>query len=232
MIGQRTTQGETAMPLDFCHPNTPHKKLKMPEWFVSTLMMDRALDAVVRRVKNLDRKHDIPYLAGYSKDGKIIYIDRHMPQTFRYQGRDINTDRYLILHEEVEKTLIDQLNLHYLHAHQIASRAEQAAVRAAGISWAAYDKFMQENVKHIGDERLTNVPADLDLKPYRDEHDYDLVQRMLASIARGQGPRGVKAKDVERAVGRYMPRMRDFKAKPERKRQGRVLGSAARTVCS
>ena len=76
------------MPLHFCHPNTPHKKLKMPEWFVSTLMMDRALDAVVRRVKNLDRKHDIPYLAGYSKDGKIIYIDRHMPQTFRYQGRD------------------------------------------------------------------------------------------------------------------------------------------------
>jgi hypothetical protein len=31
----------------------------------------------------------------------------------------------------VEKTLIDQLGLHYLHAHQIASRAEQAAVRAA-----------------------------------------------------------------------------------------------------
>ena len=24
----------------------------------------------------LDRKHDIPYLAGYSKDGKTIYIDR------------------------------------------------------------------------------------------------------------------------------------------------------------
>jgi hypothetical protein len=153
-------------------------------------------------------------------------------KSFRYDGRDINTDRYLILHEEVEKTLIDQLKLHYLHAHQIATRAEQAAVRAAGVRWRDYDRFMQKHVKRIGDERLTKVPADLDLKPYRDEHDYDLVQRMLASIARGQGPRGVKAKDVERAVGRYMPRMRDFKAKPERKRQGRVLGSAARTVCS
>ncbi len=52
----------------------------MPEWYISSLMMDRALDAVVRRVKRLDRKHDIPYLAGYSKDGKIIYIDRHMPK--------------------------------------------------------------------------------------------------------------------------------------------------------
>jgi len=79
-------EGDAAMPLHFCHPNTPHKKLKMPEWYISTLMMDRALDAVVRRVKRLDRKHDIPYLAGYSKDGKIIYIDRHMPPLFPLPG--------------------------------------------------------------------------------------------------------------------------------------------------
>jgi len=36
----------------------------MPNWYVSSLMMDRALDAVARRVKNLDRNHDIPYVAG------------------------------------------------------------------------------------------------------------------------------------------------------------------------
>jgi cytochrome c556 len=184
----------------------------MPEWFISTLMMDRALDAVVRRVKSLDRKHDIPYLAGYSNDGKTIYIDRHMPPSFKYQGREINTDRYLILHEEVEKTLIDQLNLHYLHAHQIASRAEQAAVRAAGVNWRDYDRFMQENVKLIGDERLTKVPADLDLKPYRDEHDYDLVQRMLASIARGEAPFGIKAEHVHAAVARHMPHLKQPKS--------------------
>src|SRR5438874_8777392 len=165
------------MPLDYCHPNTPHKKLRIPEWYVSALMMDRALDAVVRRAKTIDRSHDVPYLAGYSNDGKTIYIDRHMPKNMHYSGRQIDTDRYLILHEEVEKTLIDQLGLHYLHAHQIASRAEQAAVRAAGIRWRDYDRFMQRYVKRIGDERLKKVPADLDLKPYRDEHDDDLVQR-------------------------------------------------------
>ena len=208
------------MPLHFCHPNTPHKKLKMPEWYISTLMMDRALDAVVRRVKKLDRAHDIPYLAGYSKDGKVIYIDRHMPSSFRYQGREINTDRYLILHEEVEKTLIDQLNLHYLHAHQIASRAEQAAVRAAGINWRDYDRFMQDNVKHIGDERLTKVPADLDLKPYRDEHDYDLVQRMLDCIARGEAPAGIKVEHVEAAIARHMPHLKMHKAKARSKTGG------------
>ena len=61
------------MPLDICHPTAPHAKLKLPEWYVSSLMMDRALDAVTRRVKKFDRQHDIPYLAGYSNDGKTIY---------------------------------------------------------------------------------------------------------------------------------------------------------------
>src|SRR5260221_2470146 len=158
------------MPLDFCHPEAPQKKLRMPEWYVSALMMDRALDAVMRRVKNFDRKHDIPYLAGYSQDGKTIYIDRHMPPSFKFRGRTIETDRFLVLHEEVEKTLIDQLGLHYLHAHQIATRAEQAAVRAAGVSWRAYDRVMQQKGKRAGDERLCQVPDELETQPERDEH--------------------------------------------------------------
>src|SRR4051794_13628048 len=224
------------MPLHFCHPNTPHKKLKMPEWYVSSLMMDRALDAIVRRAKKIDRSHDIPYLAGYSNNGKIIYIDRHMPKTMKYEGRDVDTDRYLILHEEVEKTLIDQLNLHYLHAHQIASRAEQAAVRAAGIRWRDYDKFMQANVKHIGDERLTRVPADLDLKPYRDEHDYELVQRMLDCIKRGVAPAEVDGEQVKAAIEKHMPNLGDHrkraaagrKAAASPKSAGAKKGSAAK----
>ena len=196
------------MPLDFCHPNTPHKKLRIPEWYVSSLMMDRALDAVMRRARAIDRKHDIPYLAGYSVDGKTIYIDRHMPKTMTYAGREVDTDRYLILHEEVEKTLIDHLGLHYLHAHQIATRAEQAAVRAAGIRWRDYDRFMQKFVKRVGDEKLKKVPADLDLKPYRDEHDFDLLKRMQVAIDRGKVPAGVDGKRIKRALERHAPELR------------------------
>ncbi|MGH8160290.1 MAG: hypothetical protein ACREPQ_19430 [Rhodanobacter sp.] len=175
------------MPLNSCHPDAPHIKLKAPDWYVSALMLDRALDAILRRVKKFDREHDIPYLAGYSKDGKTIYIDRHLPKSFTFRGRTVEVDRFLILHEEVEKTLIDQLGLHYLHAHQIATRAEEAAVNAERITWKAYDRFMQKYVKSIGDERLSKVPADLDLKPYRDYHDYDLMQRMLQHIDRVPG---------------------------------------------
>src|SRR4029079_8604960 len=188
------------MPLDYCHPHAPHKKLRIPDWYVSSLMLDRALDAILRRVKKLDRTHDIPYLAGYSVDGGTIYIDRHLPRTMNCKGRKVEVARYLILHEEVEKTLIDQLGLHYLHAHQIATRAEQAAVRAACIIWRDYDRFMQKYVKTIGDERLTKVPKDLDLKPYRDEHDDDLLRRMLASVKAGKAPKGLHARDLAEAM--------------------------------
>jgi hypothetical protein len=147
-------------------------------------MLDRALDAILRRVR-LDRSCDVPYLAGYSKNGKTIYIDRHLPEYFIYRGKKIAVDRYLILHESVEKTLIDELNLHYQHAHQIATRAEEAAVRADRISWRAYDRFMQRYIKKVGDERLSRVPKNLDLKPYRDEHDKDLLTRLQVAEKTG-----------------------------------------------
>jgi hypothetical protein len=213
------------MPPHFRPPDAPHKKLRMPEWYVSNLMMDRALDAIMRRVKHLDRKHDIPYLAGYSLDGKTIYIDRHMPKSFKFRDRVIETDRFLVLHEEVEKTLIDQLGLHYLHAHQIATRAEEAAVRAAGISWRAYDRFMQKYVKRDGSERLTRVPADLDTKPYRDEHDLDLLRRMMAAIERGHMPSAHGKAAVKKAVQKVIQNVdarRREKARPAGKRRHRA----------
>jgi hypothetical protein len=192
------------MPAVGCHPIAPHKKLHIPDWYVSSLMLDRALDAILRHLKKLDRKHDIPYLAGYSQDGKTIYIDRHLPRSFTYRGRVIEVDRYLILHEEVEKALIDEVGLHYLHAHQIATRAEEAAVRADRIEWRDYDRFMQRYVKRIGDERLKKVPDDLDLKPYRDEHDFELMQRMQHSIDKGTVPEGVSTAKLEKATTSWM----------------------------
>jgi len=203
------------MPQDCCHPIAAHEKLRIPDTYVSSLMLDRALDAIARRVGAIDREHDIPYLAGYSLDGRRIYIDRHLPPTFRYRGRDVAVDRYLLLHEEVEKTLIDQLHLHYQHAHQIATRAEEAAVRADGISWRAYDRFMQQYVKEMGDERLTRLPDDLDLKPYRDEHDDDLMRRMAAAAADPRHPAHADAalrRRLDRALAKRAAKQEASKA--------------------
>ncbi|MEP6484218.1 MAG: hypothetical protein ABJB01_07195 [Rudaea sp.] len=206
------------MPAHGCHPDAPHEKLRVPDWYVSSLMLDRALDAILRRVKKLDRTHDIPYLAGYSQDGKTIYIDRHLPKTMAYKGRKIEVDRFLIMHEEVEKTLIDQLDLHYLHAHQIATRAEEAAVRAEGILWRDYDRFMQKYVKRIGDERLVKVPEDLDLKPYRDEHDLDLIVRMQKGLTKSGLRKDENAKILLAGLAQYAGAL----AKPRRKATPKV----------
>jgi len=210
-----------------CHPDAPHEKLRTPNWFVSSLMLDRALDAILRRVKKLDRSHDVPYLAGYSMDGKTIYIDRHLPFSFKYRGRTIDVDRFLIMHEEVEKTLIDQLDLHYLHAHQIATRAEEAAVRAERISWRAYDRFMQKYVKTVGDERLKKVPKDLDLKPYRDYHDWDLMKRMEKAI--GAGKLSPAPKALRKEIAAYNSAFREQRRDADRKRKPAGAKKSART---
>jgi hypothetical protein len=142
-------------------------------------LMDIA--AALRRRIKVDRSHDIPYIAGYSRDGATIFIDRHMPHSLVYRAKRVDTDRFLLVHEIVEKALLDQLGLHYLHAHQIALRIEQAAVRAAGIEWQVYNRFTKSKEKKIGDERLTKVPRDLDLTPYQDEHDFATLRAMTVA---------------------------------------------------
>src|SRR5438067_12307183 len=135
--------------------------------------------AIGRRVRVVNRSYDIPYLAGYSKDGTTVFIDRHLPRTLRVLTRKVRIDPFLVTHEIVEKALLDELRLHYLHAHQIAVRAERDAVKAAGVSWWAYQRFMKQHERQIEEENLVNVPATLDLTPYRDEKDFGLLERLV-----------------------------------------------------
>jgi hypothetical protein len=135
--------------------------------------------ALRRRVRSVNRDYDIPYVAGYSADARTIYIDRHLPRTFRSILKTVRVEPFLLTHEIVEKALLDELRLHYLHAHQIAVRAERDAVKAAGISWWAYQRFMKQHEKKIEEEKIVKVPADLDLTPYRDAKDFGLLQRLV-----------------------------------------------------
>ncbi len=69
---------------------------------------------------------------------------------------------------------------------------------------------MQKHVKRIGDERLTKVPADLDLKPYRDEHDFDLLKRMHEAVEQGRTPKGVDRARIRKALDRHAPELKDM----------------------
>jgi hypothetical protein len=68
---------------------------------------------------------------------------------------------------------------------------------------------MRKYVKRIGDERLTKVPDDLDTRPYRDEHDDDLLRRMLVCIDKGDVPagfRGSRLRDAASDIRQYIRR--------------------------
>jgi hypothetical protein len=132
---------------------------------------------------HLDRDHDIPYLAGYAVDCSKIYIDRHLARVFvDHAGCHHEVDKFLVLHETTEKAMIDTWKLHYQHAHQIALRAEEAAVRAAGIEWHDYDRFMQQWIKRADSANITKVPRNLDLTPYLDENDNELIKVMQRAM--------------------------------------------------
>jgi hypothetical protein len=135
--------------------------------------------AIRRRVKVVNREYDIPYIAGYSVDGRTVFIDRHLPRQFRWLMKTVRVEPFLLTHEIVEKAQLDELRLHYLHAHQIAVRAERDAVKAAGVSWWAYQRFMKQHERQIEEEALVKVPGTLDLTPYRDEKDFKLLERLV-----------------------------------------------------
>ena len=158
----------------------------------------------------LDRSWDIPYLAGYSIDGSTVFIDRDMPKSMSWQGRSIDTDEYLRLHEEVEKSLIDAIRAGdghalliirllrfkkdplgsdaddlelYLRTHGCAEAAEEHAVqlRIGSAGHAAYNAFMDKHVKVAGHERIVRVPPNLDLTPYDGDPQ---ARKLLAQMRR------------------------------------------------
>ncbi|GDY14656.1 hypothetical protein LBMAG53_35340 [Planctomycetota bacterium] len=141
-------------------------------------MLGRTIDAIAKRLV-INRDFHVPYLAGYSTDGRTIYIDRDLPRMLTTSsGRKIQTGRYLLMHEAVEKALIDTYGLKYQHAHQVALRTEKDLVRADGFAWREYDRLMQQYIKVVESKKPLDLPPDLDLKPYIDEHDGKLLAEM------------------------------------------------------
>lgn len=142
-------------------------------------ILEKSLHAIISKIK-INHSYDVPYIAGYSKSGKTIYIDKRLPLYLPQKGKHrIRIDKFLALHEIVEKALIKELgHIHYEYAHEIARLAEQTAVRRSKISVKKYDRFIARYSERIEHEKVLNPPPDLDLKPYRDEKDYDLISHL------------------------------------------------------
>lgn len=147
------------------------------DWLMSNSILDQAAKAIREDVKVV-YDFDIPYVAGYSKDGKTFYIDRLLPRRMR----NFDVSLTLLVHEAVERGLEGEIkSLPYQLAHQIALRAERACVEAANISWAEYNSWFNVQIKKIGGrDSYPNCPPDLDLEPYYDEEDWQMLKKMQA----------------------------------------------------
>lgn len=174
---ERSAQIVTLMPPKK-RPTVPKiKKVSAPP--DETLISDAVLQEVIEQVlKNatVNRSYDVPYLGGSSRSG-TIYIDRRLPKSFQSRGRRVSPDPFIVLHEAVERAVGDRLKLKYQHAHQIAMRVEEAAVRAAGVLWNDYNDFTRK-WEDAAQKSFSRLPPDLDLKPYRDEKDTETLRRI------------------------------------------------------
>lgn len=124
----------------------------------------------------VNRDYEIPYLAGYSKDGKTIYIDKRFCPVFRLKdGRGMDTTKYLCVHEYSERLIEDFCGYKYPYAHELATGIERESVEGDGYPWDEYDRYMKAEVKRLKKlEPKTLVPKDYDDKPELDTHDISM----------------------------------------------------------
>ena len=129
-------------------------------------------------LQKIDTSKEIPYLAGYSKSGKCVYIDKRLPKTMTLKdGRTVNIIKYLAVHEAVEKKLEDAKDYDYRYAHEQATGDERKAVEADYIPWKEYQDYMLGEVKKLS-KLDSEVPADIDLKPEEDYDDKEMIEKV------------------------------------------------------
>lgn len=143
---------------------------------VKRMLNDRRFRARFAKLNaiRVDKSYDIPYVAGYSEDGRTVFVDRHLKTMM---GKT-DVARFIISHELTEKALLDLFNLDYQQAHHIATYVEHEFVTKEGVDWRQYCKFLDPQMKHIGHEKVQKIPKTLDIEPYQDEKDFHLLKRM------------------------------------------------------
>lgn len=139
---------------------------------------DKAINELDHHGVSFNTDFDIPYLAGTSQDGKIIYRDRKTPSGYKSKSnKDVNTDRYFKIHEHIEKILMDH-GFPYVLAHQVATQLEYAAVKSDDHDIDEYDDKTQKMVQEAQIRKEYFVPPDLCMKPYLECHDHATIAKM------------------------------------------------------
>lgn len=155
------------------------------------ILSDPKIVAWLKQPRAINRSFELPYLGGYSQDGRTVYFDRRVPIAAIKIGRlFVNVLPFLITHETVEKALIDLYGYKYQAAHEVATEAEHRKVRAAGRDIKAYEAALKPWIDST--EVYTNVPPDLDLTPYIETKDTKNLTHIRKLMAPANWSRAIK----------------------------------------
>ncbi len=150
------------------------------DWILTPDNTHNAIEALEDKVK-ISRKWDVPDLAGYDRNGKDFYIDKDCPETIEWQGKEVEIDCYLVLHEAIEIALLKMFPwLNYMDAHQVALCGEKEACETVyGMGfWNVYNTFMRKQIDKAWNKKSPKVPPNLYKKPYVDEREYKKLKQM------------------------------------------------------
>ena len=166
-----------------------------------------ALDQLYR-TSRIDRGFEVPYVAGYDVEaGGYVFVDCAIPFSIRRGGATIPVGPLLVIHERVEKAILQDYATVYPSAHQFALRIERAAAKAVGAPWTPYDDFIAEISDRISARDHASASDRLDLQPYytfNDAENVALVKKIEAGLL-PQASRAQPKSGPEQGAGAVCP---------------------------
>lgn len=133
---------------------------------IDSILDDPKVQDEITKPREINREHDVPYLAGSSNDGGTTFIDKRVPTEIKVGSKKIDPAKYLNVHEQTEHALMTIGKLSYEKAHSIATSKEKSAVDHDGVDWKEYEKVLDGYIDETEHENAKNPPKDLYLKPY------------------------------------------------------------------
>lgn len=113
----------------------------------------------------------IPSTGGTGENPDTVHVSDALPQHLEIDGQVVDVHSFVAIHEQVERRVMDaggtyEGDSNRPPAHAIATAAEHAALRAAGVDPVAYEQALAPHDKLAGEARIEDAPPDLDGRPY------------------------------------------------------------------
>ena len=148
---------------------------------VAMIQKQPGLQNYLKRYPPISRKFLVPYGAGASMDGGMVYLDEGIPERFKM---GVEPDKYVICHECFEWWLMTRLDKSYWlgpgakSAHWWATGYEHMNLKLDGWSddeIAAYEEEWLTYISQDEAQRISaeTVPPDLYTGPYEPDMDND-----------------------------------------------------------